>query len=1056
MIRQRILYVGIGGSGLDLGIQIDGALKREICGLDGNNLSRKGLAYGTNELPPFVQQVYIDLAAAAVSGVSRQLEGSNVRTVTNIIPTINAYADVAKSLRLHNLDQVRDWLPPAGPDEPIVNPLSAGAGQYPTVGRAALFQSIHQQGMGHAIAGTLENAIADLSGSLGDLQTYTGGNFNTSVAVYVGFSASGGTGCGLFYDVLMILIDELKKNMVATDVVIIPALLLPSTFKGVLDPIAQKRAELNASTAVVDLASMIEQMSTSDAGTIGDSLVAYPGVGAPLSLGGLSSKVQMPVAAVISSTAGMKREDTVRMLASAIVSQISLSGGQDNTGGQPTNNMTFGEQVVNILSNITMVGNSIMHRPLMPMVSASLTVPSRKIADIVARNLLVKSMIQDEGYVEPSPEEMSKLGDRILSLSGLKALVEADVFTGEYQVSFGPSGDIKNESDLRDKIAKLNQRVDTQALPVIRDLVKSSLQNMTTFDILEGMEKVLGSEKDVPMRVLATAAQQALSRIEVGDDSLGTGNAQAAANRKVSQKKNKLAFLPGRKKLTQQQVKAEFDRAKREFEAEVRKIWMSEWAARKMQWKSSVQNGRNRIEDLNSWWENLITDSQSKAQASIANVVKSTDGIKDFIPKRGVDERQAVDNIYKQTRDALLSERQIANPSTFNLVQAILGESSGEQAALRKALGVFRRNLGQQEFNDAVLEKLRSEVLHTFGNTSPGQQAAFSSLATLLDEMVSPNPDSDAIDLATAIGGLVPGVLVPNGDFVQASVVITYPGQKNEKIEQRIADLVFSDGALRQLIGAGPAMTGAEISRLSSVTIQALGDSDSITVNINKIGQGLFDNPEVAGVLSTWQKELANPGTEKLQWRQRLGYDDLDRVLGSVSRTKILHHLLLGLWGGLIEIEEGTVDSPAVLVIHDMNRALSNSALPKIRLATGATLGGWTSLLSAFEKLLIEIGMTDSGFKQDVLDQLITYTPDDLTGPSVGSVPIVIQTILDQRRTKLNEASAALGNPQKFSDLALSEFRSAQSFWSSEFRQAWSLDGKKLFNRSLQQIQQLD
>ena len=110
MIKQRILYVGIGGSGLDLGIELDAALKREICGLDGNELSRRGLAYGNNELPPFVQQIYIDFAAAAVSHVADQL-GGNVRTITSVIPAISNYAAVAQSLRARSLPVVRDWLP---------------------------------------------------------------------------------------------------------------------------------------------------------------------------------------------------------------------------------------------------------------------------------------------------------------------------------------------------------------------------------------------------------------------------------------------------------------------------------------------------------------------------------------------------------------------------------------------------------------------------------------------------------------------------------------------------------------------------------------------------------------------------------------------------------------------------------------------------------------------------------------------------------------------------------------------------------------------------------
>ena len=38
MIKQRVLYIGLGGSGIDLGLALDEAMKREICGLDGRQL----------------------------------------------------------------------------------------------------------------------------------------------------------------------------------------------------------------------------------------------------------------------------------------------------------------------------------------------------------------------------------------------------------------------------------------------------------------------------------------------------------------------------------------------------------------------------------------------------------------------------------------------------------------------------------------------------------------------------------------------------------------------------------------------------------------------------------------------------------------------------------------------------------------------------------------------------------------------------------------------------------------------------------------------------------
>ena len=41
MIKQRVLYIGLGGSGIDLGLALDKALKHEICGLDGRQLLQR-------------------------------------------------------------------------------------------------------------------------------------------------------------------------------------------------------------------------------------------------------------------------------------------------------------------------------------------------------------------------------------------------------------------------------------------------------------------------------------------------------------------------------------------------------------------------------------------------------------------------------------------------------------------------------------------------------------------------------------------------------------------------------------------------------------------------------------------------------------------------------------------------------------------------------------------------------------------------------------------------------------------------------------------------------
>lgn len=1048
MIKQRILYVGIGGSGIDLGIELDSALKREICGLDGNALAQRGMPYKTNELPPFVQQVYIDFAAAALKSVANRLEGSNARTITNIIPPYSNYAAVAASLRMKNLVEIAPWLPSAA-NEPNVNPLSAGAGQYPTVGRAAMFQSIQGQGLDQAVLGSIRDAIADLSGSMGDLMTYAGGTASTNVAVYVGFSASGGTGAGLFYDLLLMLIDELRQHMVGSNVTVIPAVLLPSTFDGVLPPIQWNRGQLNASTALVDLANMIEQM-TSNSPSSDEFDVVYPTPGSKTyKLQSSSSTVQMPVAAVISNTPGMTRDDIVRMLASAIVTQVSITG---STGGdgQVQNTMTFGENVVNWQGIITMNPSSVMHKPLMPMVSASLTVPSRKIADIVAKSLLLEAFTP--GAPDPKEaEKVKELGNRILKACNLTALIDGETFKGSYNVSFSAPTGIKSEDQLRSKITKLQTQIDSQAIPVVQTQIVETLRTMTTFDILDGMEQIFTADPLVPLPTLAAAAQNALSRLNLPESSDTAPNTPAVSGRRRQQKKTFLSVFIPNKKLKQQDVKQEFELQENEFNKRVQEMWWKEWANHKHQWKNSVTTGQNRVADLSSWWSNLLSYADDSARQGSAAVKTPRLGVRDFVPTRGVSVDQALKNIYEDTKTSMLGMRSLTPPTTHNLVQAVLGEgTSGGRSALRDAINIFRRNSSQHDFNERILERLRREVHSVFSRSVDGQQPAFNSLGSLLEEMIHSSPGSDAIALKTELGNLVPGVLVPRGGFQQASVNITYPGNTNVDIENQIAELVFSSGALKDLISAGPADGGRELLKKSGVSVAAVGDSDSLTVNINLIGQTLFDNEEICTILQSWQNEISDPDTQKLRWRQRLGYENMDRILVGSSRTRTLHKLLLGLWGGQIEVTQGTNENPERLVIFDTNRQQPTSALPVMTLNSG-----WSDLLKSFERLQINL-RAQGTFSADVIEQLLLFVPSSLKSSMDVEVPPVISALLAYRKTTLEEAESALKRPREFGNQAINNYQRVITFWDKEFRAAWNLENTGLHAASLSVLFPLD
>ena len=110
---------------------------------------------------------------------------------TSLTPSARSFAEAAQYLRSAHPEHTA-WLPPAE-GEPAVAPLQAGAGQYPTVGRAALFHVLGTSGP-NALFSQIDQPLARLARSMPDLDAAAGRVAIQDVTIYVGFSIAGGTG----------------------------------------------------------------------------------------------------------------------------------------------------------------------------------------------------------------------------------------------------------------------------------------------------------------------------------------------------------------------------------------------------------------------------------------------------------------------------------------------------------------------------------------------------------------------------------------------------------------------------------------------------------------------------------------------------------------------------------------------------------------------------------------------------------------------------------------------------------------------------------------------
>src|SRR4051794_32737078 len=218
-IYQPMLFVGLGGTGCRIGAELERKLREELCGPDGNALRDRmpGEQMAAYQLPGCLQFVYADLAEDEFGHIENRVvpDRSHLpaaeRTYTmvrELVPPYDTYPEVARSLRLSAAPVVESWLPPAE-HEPRVGPLSKGAGQLPTIGRAALFETF-RTGLAPAKS-SLHKAIGQINNSGGQLSRL-GGKLRDSIDVFVAFSVAGGTGSGLFFDYLHLIGDALAEQ----------------------------------------------------------------------------------------------------------------------------------------------------------------------------------------------------------------------------------------------------------------------------------------------------------------------------------------------------------------------------------------------------------------------------------------------------------------------------------------------------------------------------------------------------------------------------------------------------------------------------------------------------------------------------------------------------------------------------------------------------------------------------------------------------------------------------------------------------------------------------
>ncbi|MDC0772392.1 tubulin-like doman-containing protein [Streptomyces sp. HD] len=982
-IFQPMLFVGLGGTGGLVGAELERRLRAELCGPDGMALSRQN-GRAPFQLPTCLQFVYADYSESDLQrlpqfNVDPSLRAAYSRTsraTHNLLPNFDASPEVTKMLRAVLRDEVADWLPPRM-DEPKVTPLHAGAGQLPTVGRAALFATL-RHGLNPVLEPLLQaiDAIAQAGGELSEL----GGGRVNGCDVFVAFSVAGGTGAGIFLDYLH-LINHAFQLRRFDGVKIYPLVVMPSSFGTATG--GGREAELNAARALVDLFRLVDtQNAPSEGHEIGDLDqelglgIRYPGM-LPIRL----RTGILPTGFLFSPTAGIHADDLRRSIVSLVMSLIGTELGDGRTAGRTMaaddDFTTFAASFINRgVQRSAVSPTGIGRQGVSTSLVASMTAPMDQLADLVAGRLLrtavtdlverprpelrdgtvplmIRQLFADSHLEElwerrqlpvPEPDPLprggrnieSALGERIADMQRLlfDLRAEADRTAAAMADRFAP----------RPAIDKLLQTVD----PFLAERIVRGVPDSDERIVQLGFLGVLDARARTPQRPPGVTEQPP----------------------KIPRIKGQLGGLaPAR--WGDDDVQAAIQEQDLWYQWRSRQVWHEAWREQQMHWQPQADAAGTDLVRMVNAFRRHSDQERKTAQHKARELYEDRTGISYLLPPQ-----RSLNHFYEDVVGRLIHREALReNDDEADLLLKLVDGDTWRQVhglSRRDPEGAVARVKGQLE---ARITRLFAE-----SGAHLEQRPLLPSMGTLLaaaagDAEAKDQVSKEALDLfGRKLTGLLPVGFTPEGTGL-LRVLVTYPRvQAVEEVQE------FLGKTLRLPSDAK-----------NSVEYRGV-ESDSITVVLFRSEMSLTQVPEARKVLRQWARAKDNEQAQDvLRWRQRLGYRDSWMVSGEEDRRVILHRLLCCMWNGQVDVVDGDPASPdrVRLRLHPEK----GTHVPGVRLRLGDYPGGvssWAELLRSYERWTV---LDDERIVEDYCRELMQAQPQGLARNAGEPHPLFVDLV---------------------------------------------------------------
>ncbi|CAL9572968.1 tubulin-like doman-containing protein [Streptomyces sp. enrichment culture] len=966
-IYQPMLFVGLGGTGGKIGAELERSLRRELCGPDGTRLVDGGRR-APYQLPDCLQFVYADFsegdaqARLGAPGVEGAAYARTARVVNDLLPAgFEGSTDVTRMLRVALPEETRDWLPP-DVRQPRVAPLYNGAGQLPTVGRAALFATLHS-GLENVLR-PLRAAIGAIGSSAGDLQRLGGGRIR-GCDVFVAFSVAGGTGAGIYHDFLHLIGHEFGNARVP-GVKIYPLVVMPSAFPP--EAGGGREAELNGARALVDISRLVDDQNMpaadSDVGDVEHRSrisVRYPG-DTVVRLRASTAQT----AFLFSKPAVIRNEDLRRSITALVMSLIGTELSDRSTDAQDY--QSFAESFINKgVERSRHARSGIGYRSLSTTLAASLTTPVDDLAEIVAARLLAQAVrAMDERARQPVKDGTARVRDMFekARVDALWNRAAPDI--PEPEVPPRGSRAVTEAlhtrlGDMKDALARLE-----------RDLARDVPRMVEEFQPGSAVRALLGTYGPFGTGTVLQGLRGHPERVAEAGFTGMLDNRRSEPHRPAHVQRD-APHVPKIKGPAGGLVPARWsDPVPRDAKAEqddwyrwrAHLLWHRAWQDGESQWRPVLNRAAQELDELVKALRGHA-DEEGKAFAARRRELYRDDrkGVCYLLPPQNSLRVFYDDVVQRLGRSLRLPEESM---DAAGILDALV-----EPQDWRRALEAVRHSHGAAV--KEIKQVLEGRVKQLFGERGEAinERPLLPPMALLLRAAAGDEAAEAAVDprwleqFRAQVAGLLPVGFTPDGTG-SLKVLITYPRSEGDS---RTSEYLKKALYL-------PPHAGVELRAV---------DSESITVALFRSEMSLTDISEVRGLLKLWSEAReAGRSDDFLSWRQRLGYRDDWLVSTEEDRRHILHRVLCAMWNGLVG-HDGDAASPDVVRIR-LQRGESSTMALRVEPYDGQ-LSSWAGLLRAYERTAL---LEEESVIGVFCDRLMNMRPDGLTTAPVKPSPLFL------------------------------------------------------------------